>query len=85
MIPQAGIFSAIPFTQINSKTMIVALLARPAEKSGPCAGCGLLLWGALKTREKTEGTECSIEKGSQSDTASLPVYPLPTLLRNLPC
>lgn len=56
MIPQAGIFSAIPFTQINSKTMIVALLARPAEKSGPCAGCGLLLWGALKTREKTEGT-----------------------------
>lgn len=55
MIPQAGIFSAIPFTQINSKTMIVALLARLAEKSGPCPGCRLLLWGALKTRGKNRG------------------------------
>lgn len=52
MIPQAGIFSAIPFTQINSKTMMFALLARPPEEYRPCPGCRLPLWGALMTREK---------------------------------
>lgn len=52
MIPQAGIFSAIPFIQINAKTMVVVLLARPPEESGPCPGCRLLLWGALMTSEK---------------------------------
>lgn len=31
MIPQAGIFSAIPFTQINSKTMMVAQLGKTSR------------------------------------------------------
>lgn len=50
MILQAGLFSAISFTQKNSKTMVVALLARLPEESGPCPGCRLFLWGILKTR-----------------------------------
>lgn len=52
MISQAGIFSAIPSTQINSQTMMLVLLARPPEESGPQPGCRLLLWGAPMTREK---------------------------------
>ena len=70
MIPQAGMFSAIPFTQSNSKTMMVALLAGPPEESGPCPDYRLSLWGGLMTgvgRGETEGTKCSVEKGPQND------------------
>lgn len=62
MIPQVGIFSAIPFTQINSKTMMFALLARPPEECGPCPGCRLPLWDALMTREKIRALSAILRK-----------------------
>lgn len=63
MIPQAGMFSAIPFTQSNSKTMMVAsrgVWSMPRLQAFP-VGC------SDEVGRETEGTECSVEKDPQND------------------
>lgn len=65
MILQAGMFSAISFTRNNSKTMMVALLARLPEETVPSLQAFLV--GYSEDKRTRQNIECSSEKRSQND------------------